>query len=191
MCAIVRRLPAVHCGVCGPESRVDGRVVEVVVVRLAGSRRRYWRRVASTSSRSVALGNLTGVRRRRWGCGCRDGSLMRCRVGRWLYLRGTWLLLEYGVVAKALALAFLAVAANGMSFVALEGRGKLAIMSRTREVEIEEGDSLDRSLLWWLGYGPLSRARNCTSLLSALEPRAPAHNPMEILFLPLFSACDT
>ena len=42
-----------------------------------------------------------------------------CRVGRWLYLGGTGLLLKDGVVAKTLALALLAVSAGWMRFVAL------------------------------------------------------------------------
>jgi hypothetical protein len=45
--------------------------------------------------------------------GCRGG------VGGRLYLRWAGLLFEDGVVAKTLALAFLAIPADGMGFVAL------------------------------------------------------------------------
>lgn len=41
------------------------------------------------------------------------------RIGRRLYLCWTWLLLEDGIVAETLALALLAVSADGVSFVAL------------------------------------------------------------------------
>jgi hypothetical protein len=41
------------------------------------------------------------------------------RIGSGLYLCWTWLLLEDGVVAKTLALALLAVSADGVGFVAL------------------------------------------------------------------------
>jgi hypothetical protein len=62
-----------------------------------------------------------------------------CRVGRWLYLGRAGLLLEDGVVAKALALALLAVSAGGMGFVALFGsrlaRGQLVLRGQVRGVD--------------------------------------------------------
>jgi hypothetical protein len=122
MCAIVWRL-AIHGRISGSEGRVDGRAVEVVVMRGRGTGRRSRGCVAGVGSGRIALGNLRAVLGRSGGGrrGGRDVGLVRCGVGSRLEIGGAWLLLEDGIVAHAFAFALLAVATHGMGFVALQG----------------------------------------------------------------------
>lgn len=121
VCAIVGRL-AVHGRVCSGEGRVDGRAVEILVVRGRGAGGGSSGSVAGVGGGRVALGYLRAVLRRGRGRrrGGGHGGLVGCGVGSGLEVRRARLLLEDGVVAHALTFAFLAIATNGVGFVALD-----------------------------------------------------------------------